>query len=102
LAVSFDCTSQEVSFQDRDDSAKNLVSVKLPMRAASKRYLASVPVVAVRSSRTARDMLGGNGISDEFGIARHLVNLEVVNTYEGTHDVHALILGRAITGIAAF
>jgi glutaryl-CoA dehydrogenase len=52
--------------------------------------------------RMARDMLGGNGISDEFGIARHLVNLEVVNTYEGTHDVHALILGRAITGIQAF
>jgi hypothetical protein len=52
----------------------------------------------------ARDMMGGNGISDEFGVARHLVNLEVVNTYEGTHDVHALILilGRAITGIAAF
>jgi glutaryl-CoA dehydrogenase len=53
-------------------------------------------------ARAARDMLGGNGISDEFGVARHLVNLEVVNTYEGTHDVHALILGRAITGIAAF
>jgi glutaryl-CoA dehydrogenase len=53
-------------------------------------------------ARMARDMLGGNGISDEFGIARHLVNLEVVNTYEGTHDVHALILGRAMTGISAF
>lgn len=53
-------------------------------------------------ARMARDMLGGNGISDEFSIARHLVNLEVVNTYEGTHDVHALILGRAQTGIAAF
>jgi glutaryl-CoA dehydrogenase len=53
-------------------------------------------------ARVARDMLGGNGISDEFGIARHLVNLEVVNTYEGTHDIHALILGRAQTGIAAF
>ena len=53
-------------------------------------------------ARMARDMMGGNGISDEFGVARHLVNLEVVNTYEGTHDVHALILGRAITGIAAF
>ena len=53
-------------------------------------------------ARMARDMLGGNGISDEFGVARHLVNLEVVNTYEGTHDVHALILGRAMTGIAAF
>jgi len=57
---------------------------------------------ALDIARMARDMLGGNGISDEFGMARHLVNLEVVNTYEGTHDVHALILGRAITGIAAF
>lgn len=53
-------------------------------------------------ARIARDMLGGNGISDEFCVARHLVNLEVVNTYEGTHDIHALILGRAITGLAAF
>ena len=52
--------------------------------------------------RLARDMLGGNGISDEFGVARHLVNLEVINTYEGTHDIHALILGRATTRIAAF
>ena len=57
---------------------------------------------ALDIARLARDMMGGNGISDEFGVARHLVNLEVVNTYEGTHDVHALILGRAITGIAAF
>jgi glutaryl-CoA dehydrogenase len=57
---------------------------------------------ALDIARTARDMLGGNGISDEFGVIRHLVNLEVVNTYEGTHDVHALILGRAQTGIQAF
>jgi glutaryl-CoA dehydrogenase len=57
---------------------------------------------ALDIARAARDMLGGNGISDEFGIARHMVNLEVVNTYEGTHDVHALILGRAQTGIQAF
>jgi glutaryl-CoA dehydrogenase len=57
---------------------------------------------ALDVARTARDMLGGNGISDEFGVMRHMVNLEVVNTYEGTHDVHALIIGRAITGIAAF
>uniref|UniRef100_E1T7W4 glutaryl-CoA dehydrogenase (ETF) n=1 Tax=Burkholderia sp. (strain CCGE1003) TaxID=640512 RepID=E1T7W4_BURSG len=57
---------------------------------------------ALDIARLARDMLGGNGISDEFGIARHLVNLEVVNTYEGTHDIHALILGRAQTGIQAF
>jgi glutaryl-CoA dehydrogenase len=53
-------------------------------------------------ARVARDMLGGNGISDEYGVARHLVNLEVVNTYEGTHDIHALILGRAQTGLQAF
>ena len=57
---------------------------------------------ALDIARMARDMLGGNGISDEYGVIRHMVNLEVVNTYEGTHDVHALILGRAITGIPAF
>jgi len=57
---------------------------------------------ALDIARNARDMLGGNGISDEFGVIRHVVNLEVVNTYEGTHDVHALILGRAQTGISAF
>lgn len=53
-------------------------------------------------ARVARDMLGGNGISDEYGVIRHMLNLEVVNTYEGTSDVHALILGRAQTGIQAF
>ncbi|KAG0371475.1 hypothetical protein BGX24_001623 [Mortierella sp. AD032] len=53
-------------------------------------------------ARTTRDMLGGNGISDEYHIIRHVMNLEAVNTYEGTHDVHALILGRAITGLASF
>ncbi|MBI2306703.1 MAG: acyl-CoA dehydrogenase [Rhodocyclales bacterium] len=57
---------------------------------------------ALDIARLARDMHGGNGISDEFGVIRHMLNLEVVNTYEGTHDVHALILGRAQTGIAAF
>ncbi len=53
-------------------------------------------------ARTARDMHGGNGIASEYHVMRHLMNLETVNTYEGAHDVHALILGRAITGIAAF
>ena len=57
---------------------------------------------ALDIARTARDMHGGNGISDEFHVMRHVVNLETVNTYEGTHDVHALILGRAQTGIQAF
>jgi glutaryl-CoA dehydrogenase len=53
-------------------------------------------------ARECRDMLGGNGISDEYHIIRHLMNLEAVNTYEGTTDIHALIIGRGITGIAAF
>ena len=57
---------------------------------------------ALDVARLARDMLGGNGISDEYGVIRHMVNLEVVNTYEGTHDIHALILGRAQTGIQGF
>jgi glutaryl-CoA dehydrogenase len=57
---------------------------------------------ALDIARQARDMHGGNGISGEFQVMRHAMNLETVNTYEGTHDVHALILGRAITGIAAF
>ena len=57
---------------------------------------------ALEIARVARDMLGGNGISDEYGVMRHMMNLEAVNTYEGTHDIHALILGRAQTGIQAF
>ena len=57
---------------------------------------------ALDIARAARDMHGGNGISEEYQVIRHMVNLETVNTYEGTHDVHALILGRGITGIAAF
>lgn len=57
---------------------------------------------ALDIARLARDMLGANGISDEYRVGRHLLNLEVVNTYEGTHDIHALILGRAQTGLAAF
>jgi glutaryl-CoA dehydrogenase len=57
---------------------------------------------ALDIARVARDMHGGNGISDEYGVIRHVMNLEAVNTYEGTHDIHALILGRAQTGIAAF
>lgn len=57
---------------------------------------------ALDIARQARDMLGGNGISDEYHIIRHVMNLEAVNTYEGTHDIHALILGRAITGLQSF
>lgn len=76
----------------------------------SKNYTPDVISLIKRNScgkslaiaREARDMLGGNGISDEYGVIRHVMNLEAVNTYEGTHDVHALILGRSITGIPAF
>lgn len=57
---------------------------------------------ALDIARACRDMLGGNGIADEYHVIRHVMNLEAVNTYEGTHDIHALILGRAITGIQAF
>ncbi|ACI65478.1 predicted protein [Phaeodactylum tricornutum CCAP 1055/1] len=57
---------------------------------------------ALDIARVARDMLGGNGVSDEYHVIRHVLNLEAVNTYEGTHDIHALILGRAVTGIPAF
>jgi glutaryl-CoA dehydrogenase len=57
---------------------------------------------ALDIARVSRDMHGGNGIADEYHVIRHLLNLESVNTYEGTHDIHALILGRAQTGIQAF
>ena len=57
---------------------------------------------ALAIARESRDMHGGNGVSDEYGVIRHVMNLEAVNTYEGTHDVHALILGRGQTGLQAF
>jgi glutaryl-CoA dehydrogenase len=57
---------------------------------------------ALEIARMARDIHGGNGISDEYGVIRHVMNLETVNTLEGTHDIHALVLGRAQTGISAF
>ena len=57
---------------------------------------------SLQIARECRDMLGGNGIADEYHVIRHVMNLEAVNTYEGTHDIHALIVGRAITGLQAF
>jgi len=57
---------------------------------------------ALDIARMSRDMLGGNGLVDEYHVMRHSQNLETVNTYEGTHDIHALIIGRAITGLQAF
>lgn len=78
--------------KDRDALAPELISL-LKRNSCGK---------ALDVARMARDMHGGNGISDEFPVFRHMVNLETVNTYEGTHDIHALILGRAQTGIQAF
>lgn len=57
---------------------------------------------AIQIARDAREMMGGNGIAQEYHVLRHAINLETVNTYEGTNDIHALIVGRAITGIQAF
>ncbi|XP_072255658.1 glutaryl-CoA dehydrogenase, mitochondrial [Pyxicephalus adspersus] len=78
--------------KDEDKAAPEMISL-LKRNSCGK---------ALDIARQARDMLGGNGISDEYHIIRHVMNLEAVNTYEGTHDVHALILGRAITGLQAF
>ncbi|MBN1449101.1 MAG: acyl-CoA dehydrogenase, partial [Bacteroidetes bacterium] len=58
--------------------------------------------IALRIARMARDILGANGILDEYPVMRHMNNLETVRTYEGTHDIHTLIIGQAITGIAAY
>ena len=77
---------------DEDKSAPEMISM-VKRNSAGK---------ALEIARIARDMHGGNGISDEYHVIRHAMNLESVNTYEGTHDIHALILGRAITGLAAF
>lgn len=77
---------------DANESAPEMISM-------IKRYSAGK---ALDIARTSRDMHGGNGISDEYHVIRHAMNLESVNTYEGTHDIHALILGRAITGLQAF
>ena len=78
--------------KDQDRAAPELVSL-IKRNSCGK---------ALDIARVARDMHGGNGVSDEYHVIRHVMNLEAVNTYEGTHDVHALILGRAMTGIQAF
>ena len=83
---------QAARLKDRGQLAPELISLMKRNNCAK----------ALEIARQARDMLGGNGISDEYPVMRHMVNLEVVNTYEGTADVHALILGRAQTGIQAF
>src|SRR5947199_10316079 len=81
-----------VRLNDEDNAAPEITSI-MKRNSCGK---------ALDIARMARDMHGGNGIVDEFHVIRHVLNLETVNTYEGTHDIHALILGRAQTGIAAF
>ena len=77
---------------DEDNAAPEMISL------LKRNNCGKAPEIA----RTARDMHGGNGVADEYHVIRHVMNLEAVNTYEGTHDVHALILGRAQTGLSAF
>ena len=92
IALGYQAALQVGRLKDSEEWAPEMVS--LIKRNSCGKALAIV--------RDCRDMLGGNGISDEYHVIRHLVNLETVNTYEGTHDIHALILGRAITGLASF
>lgn len=92
IAIGYQACLQVGRLKDRDAWAPEMVSL-IKRNSCGK---------ALEIVRACRDMLGGNGISDEYHVIRHLMNLEAVNTYEGTHDIHALILGRAITGIQSF
>ncbi|XP_075715142.1 glutaryl-CoA dehydrogenase, mitochondrial [Rhinoderma darwinii] len=92
ITISLQACLQLGRLKDEDKATPEMISL-LKRNSCGK---------ALDIARQARDMLGGNGISDEYHIIRHVMNLEAVNTYEGTHDVHALILGRAITGLQAF
>ncbi|XP_074110450.1 glutaryl-CoA dehydrogenase, mitochondrial isoform X2 [Cotesia typhae] len=92
IAISLQACLRVGRLKDENRAAPEMISI-IKRNSAAK---------AINIARTARDMLGGNGISDEYHIIRHMVNLEAVITYEGTDDIHGLILGRAITGIPAF
>ncbi|XP_029164600.1 glutaryl-CoA dehydrogenase, mitochondrial [Nylanderia fulva] len=92
IAIGLQACLRVGRLKDENRAAPEMISV-IKRNSAGK---------ALEIARTARDMLGGNGISDEYHVIRHVMNLETVNTYEGTTDIHALVLGRAITGIAAF
>ncbi|XP_061716031.1 glutaryl-CoA dehydrogenase, mitochondrial [Cydia pomonella] len=92
IAIGFQACLQVGRLKDEDKVAPEMISL-IKRNSCGK---------ALEIARVARDMLGGNGVSDEYHIIRHVMNLEAVNTYEGTHDIHALILGRCITGIQAF
>lgn len=92
IAIGFQACIQIGRLKDQGRATPEMVSI-IKRNSCGK---------ALEIARMARDMLGGNGICDEYHIIRHMMNLETVNTYEGTHDIHALILGRAITGLQAF
>lgn len=92
IAFGFEACLQVGRLLDEGNAAPEMISM-------IKRYSADT---ALKIARISRDMHGGNGISDEYHIMRHMVNLEAVNTYEGTYDIHTLVLGKAITGLAAF
>ena len=92
IALGLQACLQVGRLKDRNQMAPEMISI-LKRNNCGK---------ALDIARVARDMLGGNGVADEYHVIRHVMNLEAVNTYEGTHDIHALILGRAITGLQAF
>ena len=92
IALGFQAALQVGRLMDKGEAAPEMVSL-IKRNNCGK---------ALDIARVARDMHGGNGVSDEYHVIRHMMNLEAVNTYEGTHDIHALILGRAITGLQAF
>ncbi|XP_058027274.1 glutaryl-CoA dehydrogenase, mitochondrial isoform X1 [Ahaetulla prasina] len=92
IAIGLQACLQLGRLKDEDKATPEMISM-LKRNSCGK---------ALDIARQARDMLGGNGIADEYHVIRHVMNLEAVNTYEGTHDIHALILGRAITGLQAF
>lgn len=92
IGLALNAVHQVTSLIDKEDASFEMISF-VKRNSCQK---------SLDIARVARDMLGANGIVDEYGIMRHAINLETVNTYEGTNDIHSLILGSAITGIPAF
>lgn len=91
-----------ISLVKRNNCGNIIISIKFILNTNFTYFYLLQIGKALDIARQCRDILGGNGIVDEYHIIRHVMNLESVNTYEGTHDIHALILGRAITGLQAF
>ena len=104
--VVFEAIRADLTAQDKEGVIREMVQALMDAGQIAPELISLIKRNSCGKSlaiaRQARDMLGGNGISDEYPVMRHMVNLEVVNTYEGTHDIHALILGRTQTDIPAF